>query len=57
MCIHTNTNTIYISGDVNLDPFDSSSRYYFLDSLVSLCLYMINKFEDHFDTRHGQNPR
>jgi hypothetical protein len=51
MCIHTNTNTIYISDDTNLDPFDSSWRYYFLDSLVSLCLYLIDKFEDHLDTR------
>ncbi len=34
-----------------LDPFGSKYNHYFLDSLVSPCLYLLDKLQDHFETR------
>ena len=41
----------YIIGDGNLDPFGRKYIHYFLDSLVSPCLQLLDKIEDRFDTR------
>jgi hypothetical protein len=35
----------------NLAPFGNKYNHYFLDSLVSPCLYLIDKLQDHFETR------
>ena len=35
----------YINGDGNLDPFGSKYIHYFLDSLVSPCLHLLDTLE------------
>ena len=40
----------YVSGDGNLDPFGSKYSHCFLDSLVSTCVQLLDKLQDHFFT-------